>query len=156
MRAIRIECIQPKNLHERGGLEECHRIRRAVFMDEQHVPLDLEMDDLDDEACHFLAHRVGEGRETGICGTARMRVLQDRAKAERVAVLADARRLGIGRALMRAIEETATELGLREVVLNAQSSAIPFYEAIGYRAEGPEFEDAGIPHRAMRKALRAD
>jgi len=74
-------------------------------------------------------------------------------KAERVAVRRSVRRSGIGRALMRALEDEAHARGHRELVLNAQVAVIAFYERLGYRVEGPEFLEAGIPHRAMRKPL---
>lgn len=169
--SIRIERIPEAATSDRypsGALEECHRVRREVFVDEQHVPLDLEMDELDEEAIHFIARSVPPTAadptasaspntrtrpDAPACGTARMRVLGDHAKAERVAVIQSARKLGVGQALMVAIEELASRLGLAEVHLNAQTTAIPFYERIGYRAEGPEFDDAGIPHRFMRKPL---
>jgi len=74
-------------------------------------------------------------------------------KAERVAVRRPFRGAGVGRALMRALEDEARALGRRELVLNAQLPVVAFYERLGYRAEGPEFLEAGIPHRAMRKPL---
>ncbi len=90
-----------------------------------------------------------------IVGTARLRIVNGDGKAERVAVKAVGRRGGVGRALMRAMEAEASRLGAQRMRLNAQVSAIPFYEALGYTAHGPEFGDAGIPHRAMRRDLAA-
>src|SRR5438093_478147 len=87
-------------------------------------------------------------------GTARLRETEGgRVKAERVAVRRSVRRSGIGRALMRALEDEVRARGHRELVLNAQVAVIAFYERLGYRVEGPEFLEAGIPHRAMRKPL---
>ena len=77
-------------------------------------------------------------------------------KAERVAVHATARNRGVGRLLMAALADRAREVGCDEVVLHAQLAALPFYEAVGYEAEGPVFEEAGIDHRKMRRRLRAD
>jgi predicted GNAT family N-acyltransferase len=127
-------------------LAECRDIRREVFVDEQGVPLDEEMDTYDATATHFLAILDGDP-----VGTARLRSLADGTpKAERVAVRAAWRRHGVGRALMRALEDAA---GAPEIVLHAQLPVLAFYEALGYRAEGPVFDEAGIPHRAMRKTL---
>ncbi len=72
-----------------------------------------------------------------------------------VAVAADARGLGVGRALMLALERTAAEEGARETWLNSRNSAYGFYESLGYSLEGDEFvsEVTGIPHRAARKRL---
>jgi predicted GNAT family N-acyltransferase len=127
-------------------LAQCCDIRREVFVDEQGVPLDEEMDAHDANSTHFLALLDGEP-----VGTARLRTLGDGTpKAERVAVRKAWRRHGIGRALMRALEDAARA---PEIVLNAQVPVIAFYEHLGYRAEGPVFDEAGIPHRAMRKPL---
>jgi predicted GNAT family N-acyltransferase len=124
-------------------------LREVVFVHEQAVPPALERDGLDASATHFIA-RDPLG---AVIGAARMRVVDGKAKAERVAVRADVRGRGVGAALMRALEAEALRCGLRQVVLNAQESAIPFYEGLGYVAEGPTFDDAGIPHRHMRRAL---
>ena len=75
------------------------------------------------------------------------------AKAERVAVLRDRRTSGVGRALMEALEAEAARLGHDSVKLGAQVSALGFYEKLGYTVYGPEFDDAGIPHRMMKKPL---
>ncbi|MEY7977352.1 GNAT family N-acetyltransferase, partial [Streptomyces pilosus] len=64
-----------------------------------------------------------------------------------------ARGLGVGAALVRAVEEAAREQGLTAVDLHAQTHALGFYQRLGYEAYGPEFPDAGMPHRAMRRAL---
>ena len=71
----------------------------------------------------------------------------------RLAVTREARGLGVGAALVGAIEAAARARGLTAVDLHAQTHALGFYERLGYVAYGPEFADAGMPHRAMRKAL---
>ena len=130
-------------------LAQCFAIRREVFVDEQRVPLHEEMDAHDASSTHFLALLDGEP-----VGTARLRTLSDGTpKAERVAVRAAHRKNGIGRALMTALEDAARKSGHPHLVLNAQVPVIAFYERLGYRAEGPVFDEAGIPHRAMRKKL---
>jgi len=131
-------------------LPRCLGVRREVFIDEQRVPEADEVDGLDPRCMHLLW--VDGGADLG---AARLRVVGAAAKAERVAVRARARRQGIGAQLMAGIEAAATARGLAEVVLGAQVDAIPFYERLGYVAEGPTFDDAGIPHRCMRKPLRA-
>jgi ElaA protein len=132
-------------------LPACRAIRLHVFVEEQGVPVELELDEHEDAAIHLVA-RVGEQA----VGTARLRILGGDAKAERVAVLPPFRELGVGRALMCAIEDEAAALGLARVVLNAQVPVIPFYERLGYRAEGPPFDEAGIPHRRMTLRLRSN
>ncbi len=122
---------------------ECMTIRRVVFIGEQNVPEAEEIDDLDGEAVHFLAERDGEA-----VGTARVLFKSDAVKVTRVAVLREARGLGVGAALMKYIEGV---LPGRDFILDAQMHALAFYERLGYVAEGEVFMDAGIPHRHMRK-----
>lgn len=144
-------------------MDACRQLRRTVFIEEQLVPETLEWDGLDPAARHFLAFSL-EGTEPAApasfqrleqaLGTARMRRIDGHAKAERVAVRRDARRYGVGRLLMQAVETRARHEGLDAVVLHAQVTAIPFYESLGYAAHGGIFLDAGIDHRAMTKPLR--
>ena len=129
-------------------LSTCLAIRREVFIEEQAVPEHDEVDGLDPTCAHFIAHIDGEA-----AGAARMRVVDGHAKMERVAVRAKFRGRKLGDALMDAMEAHARELGHRDAVLSAQVQVIPFYEKRGWIAEGPLFMDAGIAHRAMRKAL---
>jgi len=140
---IRVERASPDDL------ETCFALRRRVFVDEQGVPADEEVDAHDAGATHWLAW----GRDRAL-GTARARAVDGWAKAERVAVVGAARGAGVGRALMDAVEDWARCAGLRGVVLHAQAGAIPFDRALGYREEGPVFEEAGIPHRVMRRTFR--
>ena len=132
-------------------IEQCFRIRVAVFVAEQNVPLDLERDEHDNEALHFIA--LADGRSVG---TARA-VLRDNgtsAKIGRVAVCRSNRGVGIGKLLIAAIEE-APDLGhVHNFLLDAQTHAMQFYARLGYEAYGEEFIDAGIPHRHMKKTNR--
>jgi ElaA protein len=130
-------------------LARCLHIRRVVFIDEQDVAEAEEIDGLDGDCQHFLASSATED-----LGTARLRMVDGAvAKAERVAVHRHLRGKGIGRCLMEALEVRACQLGARTVKLGAQVSALRFYEGLGYEAYGPEFDDAGIPHRMMQKGL---
>lgn len=132
----------------------CLRIRRQVFIEEQGVPEADELDDRDPECVHFLALPSEESPVSEALGTARLLETDDgHAKAQRVAVLREARGRQVGRLLMDALEREAGRRGFTEVLLAAQRSAIPFYERLGYEAYGEEFDDAGIPHRMMRKPL---
>ena len=131
-----------------SDIPACHDIRRRVFIDEQRVPEDEEMDDLDAASTHLIAYRGGRA-----IGTARLRSVGGDAKAERVAVLPEQREHGVGRLLMQHLEREAQARGVHRVVLNAQVSVIAFYEQLGYVAEGERFLEAGIPHLRMTKAL---
>ena len=130
----------------------CVEIRRKVFIDGQAVPVEIEFDGLDPQAVHFIAFGEDEGTSIPL-GTARMRTVNGAAKAERIAVLEEARGSGIGRALVESIESHARDQGLLFVRLNAQLQAAGFYEKLGYLAEGEVFIEAGIDHRSMTKRL---
>jgi len=128
------------------------RIRFEVFVDEQKVPPELEPDEYDALAIHLIAVE----RATGdAIGTAR---LVDKGnglvKIGRVAVRSSWRGRSVGDALMRFALEEAQTAGFTIAALDAQTYVIPFYEKLGFVAEGPVFDDAGIPHRHMRKPLR--
>ena len=125
---------------------ELFDIRREVYIVEQAVPPELEVDEHDPECVHVLARDEG-GRPIG---TGR---LLDDGHVGRVAVVASWRRRGVGAAVVRRLLELARERGMPETVADAQVQAIGFYERLGFRAEGDEFMDAGIPHRRMRLRL---
>lgn len=134
--------------------ERCIEIRRDVFIEEQQIAKELEMDDLDPDCTHFLAWTGSDREAAKAVGTARLWIdAEGVAKAQRVAVLAAVRGVGIGRILMRAVEEETRSRGIDSLILGAQHTAIPFYESIGYIAYGEGFDDAGIPHRMMRCVL---
>lgn len=124
---------------------ESTEIRRIVFIEEQRVPQEEEWDGRDPECRHFLA--LHDGRPVGTA-----RLLPD-GHIGRVAVLGEGRGLGIGAALMRAAIAAARREGHAAVELAAQTHALPFYARLGFEAFGPEFLDAGIPHRNMRLLL---
>lgn len=121
-------------------------IRRDVFIEEQHVPADLEWDGEDELAQHWLAnvdaHSVGT-----------VRLLRD-GHIGRMAVQKAWRLRGVGAALLQTVIAAARTQNLRELYLHAQNHAIDFYARHGFEVEGPEFMDAGIPHRTMRLVLR--
>lgn len=129
-------------------VETCIAIRHTVFVVGQQVPKAIEVDGRDPSCTHFLAC-VG----TEAVGTARLRIAEGTAKAERVAVLEAWRGKRIGAALMETLEQEALRLGHKEVILGAQCAVVPFYERLGYIGYGAIFLDAGIDHRMMKKSL---
>lgn len=127
------------------------QVRFRVFVEEQKVPPELEPDEYDASALHWIA--VAEG-STKVVGTARLVEKADGiAKIGRVAVLPEWRGKRIGEALMRAALKHAASVGYRRAILDAQVPVIAFYEGLGFVAEGPVFDDAGIPHRHMTRPL---
>lgn len=125
--------------------EELSSVRYEVFVIGQNVPLELEVEEADKFYTHILA--TAEGKPVG---TAR---LTKDGHIGRVAVLNEYRQYGIGKEMMRQIEEVAFELGFNSLELNSQCHAVPFYEKLGYMTYGEIFLDAGIEHRHMRKSL---
>jgi predicted GNAT family N-acyltransferase len=142
--------IAIREVRSAAGLEKALAIRCQVFVAEQGVREALEIDGLDGAARHLLA--LWEDRPVG---TLRLRWL-DRgrvAKIERVAVLAAARGQKVGQALMGAALDLARAQGAGEARLHAQTTVQAFYARLGFTAFGPEFEEDGILHIAMRRAL---
>ncbi|MEU3177723.1 GNAT family N-acetyltransferase [Streptomyces albidoflavus] len=141
--------------------EACFAVRKEVFVAEQGVDEAIEYDAFDAPGSDTV-HVLAEGPD-GPLGTGRL--LHGPAAAGvtggepgvgslgRLAVRQVARGLGVGAAVVRGLEGAAAQLGLRAVDLHAQTHALGFYERLGYQAYGPEFEDAGIGHRAMRREL---
>ena len=127
----------------------CRALRRTVFIEEQGVSEADEIDDLDGQAIHLLARLDGVP-----VGSARLLPMGVVGKVGRVCVLAPARGTGLGAALMRAaVAHYRTLPGIETVKLGAQTHALGFYELLGFTAVGPEYMDAGIPHRDMVLAL---
>ncbi len=131
-------------------LARCEGIRRRVFIEEQGVAEAEELDGRDPGCEHVLL--VIDGRDVA---TARLRLVDDGrvAKVERVAVEAADRGAGHGATVMRGLHARAAALGARELRLGAQLTALGFYTRLGYTAFGPVFDDAGIDHRMMRRAV---
>lgn len=129
--------------------EDAFIVRRKVFVEEQGVPLNLELDELDKTADHFVVYT----EDTPI-GAGRLREMANGiGKVERVCILQTYRGKRLGKLIMQALEDHATAKGFDKIVLNAQTYAIPFYEKFGYITASPEFMDADIPHRTMEKKL---
>lgn len=141
------------NVTTEEQLREALDIRTEVFVQEQNVPVDLEIDEydsLDAEAFHILIKYDGEYAATG-------RVVyynKDSAKMQRIAVRKSFRSKGLGRVLLMAMETQARDLKLVYSVLDAQCHAEQFYSKLGYTTISDEpFDDAGIPHVRMKKEL---
>lgn len=137
-------------LRDRRSFQLALEVRIAVFVHEQGVPLEEE-EDLHDATAFHLLGRDPEGRAVA---TGRLVVEPGQpGRIGRMAVLREARGQGWGRRVMERLVQEARDRGLEELVLDAQVHAIPFYEGLGFRVEGPEFPDCGIPHRRMRRRL---
>ena len=120
-------------------------IRFTVFVEEQGVPIDIELDGQDVLSVHAIVFDEEKPVATG-------RLLPD-GHIGRMAVLKDWRRRGIGALMLQSLMERAKERGYPEVALSAQVQAVPFYRAHGFEAEGEEYLEAGIRHQAMKRRL---
>jgi predicted GNAT family N-acyltransferase len=142
-----------------GELAEALAVRRAVFVEEQGVPLAEEIDEhdgdprLQTDVVHLLGRIGARAVCTGRLQPAEPGEPEASVHITRVAVLREHRGRGLGARLMEALHSEARARGLRTAALNAQLQALGFYERLGYRAHGPVFLDAGIEHRAMKLTL---
>jgi len=137
--SIRVEKISAER-----DLEKAFAIRIRVFVKEQGVPAEIELDRDDKRAIHFLATSAGKA-----IGTARIVMRRETAKIGRMAVLKSHRRKGVGMKLLKRAVAVARKLGARKIYLHAQVPVIGFYEAFGFHCVGPVFDEAGIAHRKM-------
>ncbi|WP_453990396.1 GNAT family N-acetyltransferase [Bacillus nitroreducens] len=129
-------------------LDDAFTVRKVVFVDEQKVPLEEEIDQFEDEATHIVLYDDNEP-----VGAGRFRVLDGYGKVERICVLASHRKKGAGNIIMHKMEEIAKERGISKLKLNAQTQAENFYKKLGYETVSGIFMDAGIPHVTMIKEM---
>jgi predicted GNAT family N-acyltransferase len=120
-------------------------IRHEVFVEEQQVPVELELDEFDAVSLHALAY-------DGVTALGTGRLLPD-GHIGRMAVRREARGAGVGSMLLHALMQQARLRGDAGVVLHAQLTARGFYERHGFAPKGAVFMDAGIEHIAMRQAF---
>jgi len=136
------------DITETDDLATCLDLRRIVFMEEQGVSEAEERDGRDGDAVHVLARL-----DSVALGCARMLIADGVAKIGRVCVLQDARGTGLGAAIIAACLDVARGHGATKAKLGSQTHALGFYEKLGFAAFGPVYDDAGIPHRDMERAL---
>ena len=136
--------MQIRRITAQRELAKAFAIRLRVFVREQRVPADIELDAEDRRAIHFLASWSGRN-----VGTARVVIHRDGAKIGRMAVLKPYRRKGVGKVLLKRAIAAAKRRHARKIYLHAQVQVIGFYKALGFHCVGPVFDEAGIPHRKM-------
>ena len=137
--------IESKICDYKGNEKDICKIRFEVFVDEQNVPEELEIDGLDDEAKHVLAYSDDAPIGTG-------RILID-GHIGRVAVLKKYRGLGIGKSVMQELIKWAQKNNLEKLWLSSQWHAHSFYLDLGFVCEGEIYEEAGIDHIKMYRVL---
>ena len=139
--------ITVKVVETEEDMEAAVGIRFRVFVDEQSVPPEIELDEYDAVATHAIALLDGQA-----VGTGRAIIDGSSARIGRMAVDQSHRRGGVGGLILRFLEDEAREQGAAEFVLHAQEYVKAFYAAHGYEEHGEPFMEAGIPHIEMRKA----
>jgi predicted GNAT family N-acyltransferase len=141
--------VTVRRARDPAEFEEAMNLRMRVFVDEQGVSPEEELDEFDQEATQLVAVD-----ESGVIATCRLRDFEPGVwKLERMAVDARVRGLGVGGRLLAGAEEEARAAGARQMLLHAQRRAEAFYASHDYVPEGATFMDAGIEHIAMRKAI---
>ncbi|MGM7680930.1 GNAT family N-acetyltransferase [Cytobacillus sp. Hm23] len=123
-------------------------VRRQVFIEEQQVSEEEEIDNLENEATHFVLYDHNQP-----IGAGRIRQLENTGKVERICVLSTSRKKGSGKMIMDKIEQYAIDQGIDKLKLNSQTHAEQFYKKLGYETVSEVFMDAGIPHVTMVKQL---
>ncbi|MGE7623046.1 GNAT family N-acetyltransferase [Viridibacillus sp. NPDC096237] len=131
-------------------LQKAFDIRVKVFVEEQKVPAEEELDQFDhlDGECQHVLITNHDGQAVG---TGRVRLVEGVGKIQRVAILEEYRKHGLGRIIIQALEDIAKELGAAKVKLDGQVQAQGFYEKLGYHVASDIFLDAGIEHVLMIK-----
>ena len=122
------------------------KVRTTVFIEEQGVPPEMEFDDDDRECVHVVVTDGGRAVGTGRLG--------GDGRIGRMAVLKEMRGRGVGRTMLRALEDVARQRGMERLWAHGQVHALGFYESMGFQAAGEEFMEAGIAHRMIEKTLR--
>ncbi|MCU5746030.1 GNAT family N-acetyltransferase [Staphylococcus sp. SQ8-PEA] len=129
-------------------LADAFSIRKEVFVEEQHIPIENELDQFEEICTHIIGY-IDEQP----FAVARIRAIDNQAKIERVAITKPYRKQGRGHTLMKYVETIASEQGYTAIVLNAQYSAKDFYHNLGYQVSGEIFLEEGIQHIRMSKQL---
>ncbi|NLY43292.1 MAG: GNAT family N-acetyltransferase [Clostridiaceae bacterium] len=123
---------------------DAYLIRKEVFIKEQNIPEELEVDSLDESAHHLVVYENDTPVATG-----RLIIKDGKYYAGRIAVLKEHRGKHFGDLVVRMLVRKAFDLGAKEVHLHAQTRVKEFYEKIGFKAYGETFLDAGIEHISM-------
>lgn len=126
-----------------------YNVRKKVFIEEQNVPPEIEVDEHEDDAIHFVCYY-----EDKIIGASRLRFIGEHGKLERICVLKEYRGQSFGKKIIARMEDEILHHQYSKALLNAQTHAKQFYEQLGYKVISDEFIDAGIPHVTMEKMLK--
>ncbi|PGZ93021.1 MULTISPECIES: GNAT family N-acetyltransferase [unclassified Bacillus (in: firmicutes)] len=143
--------MNTKKIKNEEELKVAFAIRKDIFVKEQGVPLEDEFDQYDKingDCQHILVHYNEQP-----VGTGRIRFVDGVGKLERICILESFRKYGLGKNIIKALEEIAEEQGASQVKLHGQTHAEGFYKKLGYRTSSEVFIEDGIPHILMLKEI---
>ncbi|QBP42677.1 GNAT family N-acetyltransferase [Paenisporosarcina antarctica] len=132
-------------------LKKAFAIREQVFVKEQGVPLEVEFDQYDTLA-GICEHVLVFYNEQAV-GTGRVRFMVEVGKFERICILEPYRKFGLGKVIIKTLEEMAEERGASQIKLHGQTQAEGFYTKLGYQTSSKPFMEDGIPHVLMIKEV---
>jgi predicted GNAT family N-acyltransferase len=145
--------MEVKRITEENDLNKALQIRNKVFVEEQGVPLENEFDEFDtlNGTCeHILVYYNDQP-----AGTGRVRIADGVGKLERICILVAYRKFGLGKTIIKKLEEIAAEKGVSRVKLHGQTQAEGFYKKLGYLTSSDVFIEEDIPHVLMVKDFSA-
>ncbi|MFJ7930724.1 GNAT family N-acetyltransferase [Peribacillus sp. NPDC096448] len=143
--------MDSKRITTENDLKIAFHIRKEVFVEEQGFPLEIEFDEFD--TLDALSEHILVNYNEKPVGTGRLRVVDGLGKLERICILEPYRKFGLGKIIIKTLEEIAKEKGITQVKLHGQTQAEGFYKKLGYRTSSDVFMEDGGPHLLMIKEL---
>ncbi|GAA1375920.1 GNAT family N-acetyltransferase [Peribacillus frigoritolerans] len=143
--------MDSKRITTENDLKIAFHIRKEVFVEEQGFPLEFEFDEFD--TLNALSEHILVYYNEKPVGTGRLRVVDGFGKLERICILEPYRKFGLGKIILKTLEEIAKEQGITQVKLHGQTQAEGFYKKLGYRTSSDVFMEDGGPHLLMIKEL---
>ncbi|WP_440970996.1 GNAT family N-acetyltransferase [Peribacillus frigoritolerans] len=143
--------MDSKRITTENDLKIAFHIRKEVFVEEQGFPLEFEFDEFD--TLNALSEHILVYYNEKPVGTGRLRVVEGLGKLERICILEPYRKFGLGKIILKTLEEIAKEQGITQVKLHGQTQAEGFYKKLGYRTSSDVFMEDGGPHLLMIKEL---
>ncbi len=143
--------MDSKRITTENDLKIAFHIRKEVFVEEQGFPLEFEFDEFD--TLNALSEHILVYYNEKPVGTGRLRVIDGFGKLERICILEPYRKFGLGKIILKTLEEIAKEQGITQVKLHGQTQAEGFYKKLGYRTSSDVFMEDGGPHLLMIKEL---
>ncbi|MFE4144835.1 GNAT family N-acetyltransferase [Peribacillus sp. YIM B13472] len=143
--------MDSKRITTENDLKIAFHIRKEVFVEEQGFQLESEFDEFD--ALHASSEHILVYYNEKPVGTGRLRVVDGLGKLERICILEPYRKFGLGKIIIKTLEEIAKENELSMVKLHGQTQAEGFYKKLGYQTSSDVFMEDGGPHLLMIKEL---